>query len=273
MKLFFRACTTAIAGLILASCTGHAGDTDIRLKNKDDSLSFAVSMLISEDMPAKMVREKIDSTTVDDFIRGLRMAFPLEDTPENRAFINGIYAAVEAAEMLKKADEAIYPDENEKRVDRRLFLEGLVATASGNTGTMDAGTAKKYYHQQVFRSRSEQFMADNRQRPGVVTLESGVQYKIELMGKGDKASYSGIATCIFKGMYPNGATFTSSHGKAVDLTVSDLVPGLAEVLTTLPQGTRFKAYVPWDLGYGAKGGDGIAPYSTLVYDIEIVDVR
>lgn len=279
MKRLFKATAAGIffcasAGFMLAGCTGSEGcSADVTLNNGEDSLAYAASMLISERMPGMMAQEGIDSTTVDDFIRGMRTAFPTEDTPESRAFISGVFAAIEAAEMLESIDASIYPDEKGKKADRRIFLEGLVATASGDNSIMDCATATNYYNQRIFRARSEQFMADNRKRPGVVTLNSGVQYKIEHMGNGAKATRSGSATCIYKGTYPNGAVFATSRGEAVEMTISELTPGLAEVLMALPAGTRCKAYIPWEQAYGEKGKGNIAPYSALVYDLEIVSAR
>lgn len=280
MKRFLRTATAGILvctgmSLLPTGCMepGNNSTGNIGLRNEDDSLSYAVSMLISESMPAMMAQEGIDSTTVDDFIRGMRTAFPAEDTPESRAFTSGVFAAIEAAEMLDRANASIYPDEKGKTVDRKLFLEALVAMAAGDTRIMDAGTASAYYNQRIFRARSEQFMAGNKRRPGVVTCDSGVQYKIERMGNGAKATANGSATCIYKGTYPNGAVFASSRGEAVELRISELVPGLAELLMSLPSGTHCMAYIPWQQAYGEKGKDGIAPYSALVYDIEIVSAR
>lgn len=277
MRKSFKAFAFGIvltAGCALsAGCAGTGAGSNARLDNEEDSIAYAVSMLLSESIPEKMSEEGIDSTTLDEFIRGMRMAFPLDDTAEERAFLSGIYAAAEAANMLEQVDRSIYPDEMGKKVDRRVFLEGLIANASGNKEVMNNDFARAYYNTKIFRARSEQFIADNTKRPGVVTLPSGVQYKIEIQGKGEKNEYPDKVTCIYKGTFPNGAVFSSSQGKCVELDVDGLVPGLAEVLTTLPAGTRFKAYIPWNLAYGAKGSNSIPPYSALVYDIEIIETK
>jgi FKBP-type peptidyl-prolyl cis-trans isomerase FklB len=280
MKRFLKTTVSGLLfstgiSLLLIGCTAPDANStgNIELKNEDDSLSYAVSMFISERMPAMMAKEGIDSTTVDDFIRGMRTAFPAEDTPESRAFASGVFAAIEAAEMIDKINASIYPDEKEKSIDRKLFLEGMVAVAAADTEIMNTSTAADYYNQRIFRARSEQFIAGNSKRPGVVTLDSGVQYRIERLGKGAKATYNGRVTCIYKGMYPNGAVFASSRGEAVELKPGELVPGLAEVLMSLPEGTRCMAYIPWNMAYGEKGGDGVPPYSALVYDLEIVSAK
>ena len=255
----------------LCSCSSPSGE--VRLRNVDDSLSYAVSMLVSEDLPGMLVAEGIDSTTIDDFIRGVRAAFPLDDSPESRAYLNGVVVAVEAMDMLNRANKSIYPDGNDKKVDRKLFVEGIVAASKGDSEVMDMAFAIDFYNQHIFRARSEQFISENASRPGVVTLPSGVQYKVSVMGSGAKAGNDDTVKCIYKGTYPNGAVFDSSRGEAVDLEVASLVPGLAEVVMTLPAGTQCMVYVPWNLAYGAKGSGKISPYSALVYDIEIIDAK
>ena len=255
----------------LCSCSSPSGE--VRLRNVDDSLSYAVSMLVSEELPGMLAAEGVDSTTIDDFIRGVRAAFPLDDSPESRAYLNGVVVAVEAMDMLNRANKSIYPDGNDKKVDRKLFVEGIVAASKGDSEVMDMAFAIDFYNQHIFRARSEQFISENASRPGVITLPSGVQYKVSVMGSGAKAGNDDTVKCIYKGTYPNGAVFDSSRGEAVDLEVASLVPGLAEVVMTLPAGTQCMVYVPWNLAYGAKGSGKISPYSALVYDIEIIDAK
>lgn len=255
----------------LCSCSSPSGE--VRLRNVDDSLSYAVSMLVSEELPGMLAAEGIDSTTIYDFIRGVRAAFPLDDSPESRAYLNGVVVAVEAMDMLNRANKSIYPDGNDKKVDRKLFVEGIVAASKGDSEVMDMAFAIDFYNQHIFRARSEQFISENASRPGVITLPSGVQYKVSVMGSGAKAGNDDTVKCIYKGTYPNGAVFDSSRGEAVDLEVASLVPGLAEVVMTLPAGTQCMVYVPWNLAYGAKGSGKISPYSALVYDIEIIDAK
>ena len=255
----------------LCSCSSPSGE--VRLRNVDDSLSYAVSMLVSEELPGMLAAEGIDSTTIDDFIRGVRAAFPLDDSPESRAYLNGVVVAVEAMDMLNRANKSIYPDGNDKKVDRKLFVEGIVAASKGDSEVMDMAFAIDFYNQHIFRARSEQFISENASRPGVITLPSGVQYKVSVMGSGAKAGNDDTVKCIYKGTYPNGEVFDSSRGEAVDLEVASLVPGLAEVVMTLPAGTQCMVYVPWNLAYGAKGSGKISPYSALVYDIEIIDAK
>lgn len=254
---------------LFASCDKSLSNRKVELKNASDSISFAVSMLISEDMPVAMQELGINDETLADFIRGIKDVFPVDDSPEAVAYAQGVLIAASAMDMLERANRAIYPDDTINKVDRRMFLEGIIATAYGTGKTMTIEEAKDYYNSRVFRSVSDEFINKNKERPGVITLPSGLQYKIEKMGTGSVASYFDTVSCIYKGTYPNGAIFDSSRNDVVELQVRTLVKGLSEALTTLPVGTICKLYIPWELAYGKKGTRNIPPYSALVYDLEI----
>lgn len=262
----------AAAFASLLSCGSGVSDKKVQLANAGDSISFAVSMLISKDMPLAMSELGIDASTLDAFVRGLCDAFPVDDTPEARAYAHGVVMAASAMDMLERADKAIYPGDTVNKVDRKMFLEGLKASAYGSGKTMTSEEAVDYYNRRVFRSVSEEFIRNNKGRKGVKVLPGGVQYKIETLGNGEKAKYTDVVKCIYKGTYPNGAVFDTSRGEAVELEVKTLVPGLSQALMHLPVGTVCKVYIPWEQGYGAKGTRSIAPYSALVYDLEIVGI-
>lgn len=255
--------------LLLSSCNNGISDRKVELKNASDSISFAVSMLIAEDMPVAMNELGIDESTLPAFLRGIKDAFPADESPEAVAYARGVLMAASAMDMLERADNAIYPDDTINKVDRKMFLEGLIATAYGTDRTMSVQYAKEYYNQRVFRNASDEFIKRNKERRGVVTLPSGLQYRIEEMGTGATAGYYDTVNCIYKGSFPNGAMFDSSRGEVVELQVRTQIQGLAEALITLPVGTVCKLYIPWELAYGEKGTRSIPPYSALVYDLEI----
>lgn len=269
ISLFLIAAAVAVWAF-LPSGDNAVGDRRVELENASDSISFAVAMLVSQDMPYAMAEYGIDSTTIGAFVRGIQDAFPVDDSPEAKAYVHGLLVAASAMEMLPRADEAIYPGDTVNKVDRRMFLLGLAATAYGTGKTMTTKQAIEYYNHRVFRSVSEEFIRNNRERPGIVELPSGLQYKIEGMGTGKKATFNDTVECIYKVAYPNGVLVATSKGLPERLVVREQLPGLAEALMQLPAGTKCKLYLPWQLGYGAEAPERIAPYSALVYDLEIV---
>ena len=259
---------TVLLSSLFVACN-QVQDRKVELKNDSDSISFAVGMLVSEKMPATMRELGIDEKTLQPFLQGVCDAFPVDDSPEALAYAQGVLMAASAMEMLDFADEAIYPDDTVNSVNRRMFLEGIVATAYATGKTMTMNEATEYYNRRIFRSKSEEFISKSKERPGVVVLPSGLQYKIEQMGNGAVAGYYDIVSCVYKGTYPNGALFDTTRGEAVELEVAALVPGFAEALMTLPAGTVCKLYIPWELAYGEAGTNVVPPYSALVYDLEI----
>ena len=271
-----RSCKISVLSLLLiflfTSCANDLPDRKVELKTADDSISFAVSMLVSEDMPVAMEELGINDNTLPAFLRGIKDAFPADESPEAVAYAQGVLMAASAMDMLERADNAIYPDDTSKKVNRKMFLEGLIATAYGTGKTMTTKDAKDYYNRRVFRAASDEFIAKNKERRGVTVLSSGLQYKIEEMGRGDTATIYDTVSCIYKGSFPNGAVFDSSRGEATELQVRTLISGLAQALTTLPVGTKCKLYIPWELAYGSKGTHSVPPYSALVYDLEIVGI-
>ena len=259
---------TVLLSFLFVACN-QVQDRKVELKNDSDSISFAVGMLVSEKMPATMRELGIDEKTLQPFLQGVCDAFPVDDSPEALAYAQGVLMAASAMEMLDFADEAIYPDDTVNSVNRRMFLEGIVATAYATGKTMTMNEATEYYNRRIFRSKSEEFINKSKERPGMVVLPSGLQYKIEQMGNGAVAGYYDIVSCVYKGTYPNGALFDTTRGEAVELEVAALVPGFAEALMTLPAGTVCKLYIPWELAYGEAGTNVVPPYSALVYDLEI----
>lgn len=272
------------AGLFLAPREGApketAGDVElptgnergVYLANAQDSMSYAVSMMVASDMPRAIRELGITDSTIDNFVKGLCDAFPADESPEAVAYAQGVVVGASAMEMLDEANAVIYHSDTTKRVDNRIFLEGLKTVAYGKNYIMTPRAAYDYYNSTVFRLPSEEFIARNSTRNGVETLSSGVQVKIEHAGSGDTALLGSTVGYIYKASFINGNTFESSRGEVCEAKVSEMLPGLTEVFTILPVGTKCKAYLPWQLAYGAMGSNVVPPYSAIVYDIEIVKI-
>lgn len=241
------------------------------LATAEDSLSYAVSIMVASEMPRAMQELGITADTRDEFIKGLVNAFPADASPEALAYAHGVVIGASAMEMLDEANYAIQQSDSTKRVDRHIFLDGLKAMASGDA-KMSPAQARDYYYSIVFRLPSEEFIKKNSTRGGVVTLDGGVQVKVEREGTGEKPSQNDIVAYIYKASYINGNSFDSSRGEVVKARVNSLLPGLSAALTSLPVGTKCKLYLPWQQAYGSQGSDRVPPYSAIVYDLEIVNI-
>ena len=264
-----------LVGLLFVPRAAKVQDDSATAKSvvaEDDSLSFAVGMLVARDTPRAIKELGISDAEIGDFVKGLTDAFPVDGSPQAIAYARGVVIGATAMEMLEEAEYLISLSDTTKKVSKQMFLEGVKATVVGDGFMMTLDQAYNYYNGIVFRRPSEEFIAKNALRNGIETLPGGVQVKIERAGTGETASLRSTVGYIYKASYINGKLAESSRGEVVEAVVGSLSSGLAQVFTTLPVGTKCKAYIPWQLAYGARGSNNVPPYSALVYDIEIVEI-
>ena len=125
------------------------------------------------------------------------------------------------------------------------------------------------------KEAGEQFLNDNKSKEGVVTLESGLQYKVISTGNGAIPKSSDTVKCHYEGRLINGAVFDSSirRGEPAEFPVNGVIPGWIEALTLMPVGSKWELTIPHNLAYGERGaGASIPPFSTLVFDVELLEI-
>lgn len=119
------------------------------------------------------------------------------------------------------------------------------------------------------------FLSDNRQRPGVKTLPSGLQYEILTEGTGPKPAMNDTVSCNYKGTFIDGTEFDNSYktGKPVSFAVTGVIQGWTEALLMMPVGSKWKVYVPYQLGYGPADYFSIPGGSALIFEMELVSIK
>ena len=125
------------------------------------------------------------------------------------------------------------------------------------------------------RAEGEAFLAENKKKSGVVVLPSGLQYEVLTEGKGKKPAATDRVQCHYHGTLINGEVFDSSieRGEPAVFGVSQVIPGWVEALQLMPEGSKWRLFIPSDLAYGENGAGGkIAPNSTLKFDVELFKV-
>jgi FKBP-type peptidyl-prolyl cis-trans isomerase FklB len=126
------------------------------------------------------------------------------------------------------------------------------------------------------KREGEAFLAENAKKPGVLTLPSGLQYKVITEGKGKRPSASSTVTTQYRGRLIDGTEFDSSykHGQPAVFPVSGVIKGWTEALQLMTEGSKWELYVPSHLAYGESGAGGvIPPNATLVFEIELLSVK
>ena len=123
--------------------------------------------------------------------------------------------------------------------------------------------------------RGESFLAENAKREGVQTTASGLQYQVVKMGEGAKPVASDKVKVHYEGFLIDGKKFDSSidRGNPTEFTLNRVIKGWTEGLQLMPVGSKFTFYIPYNLAYGAQGaGNVIPPYSTLIFEVELLDI-
>jgi FKBP-type peptidyl-prolyl cis-trans isomerase len=120
----------------------------------------------------------------------------------------------------------------------------------------------------------EAFLAANKSKEGVVTLPSGLQYKILTQGNGPKPTASDMVTVNYRGTFVNSTEFDSSYkrGQPASFQVSGVIKGWTEALELMPVGSKWQLFIPPDLAYGESGRPGIPPNATLIFEVELLSI-
>jgi FKBP-type peptidyl-prolyl cis-trans isomerase FklB len=125
------------------------------------------------------------------------------------------------------------------------------------------------------RKKGEAFLAENKNREGVVTLASGMQYKVIKAGDGKTPTDANSVECRYRGTLLDGTEFDATDpGKTATLKLTQLIPGWKEALKLMPEGSKWQLYIPSQLAYGPRGvGSDIGPNETLVFEVELLAVK
>jgi FKBP-type peptidyl-prolyl cis-trans isomerase FklB len=129
---------------------------------------------------------------------------------------------------------------------------------------------------QINRKKGEEFLAENKKKPGVKTTASGLQYLVLKEGTGKKPELNDSVVCHYHGTLIDGTVFDSSvdRGKPASFPVSGVIPGWTEVLQLMKEGSKWRVFIPSDLAYKQRGSPPqIGPNETLIFEIELLQVK
>lgn len=153
-------------------------------------------------------------------------------------------------------------------VNKELFLKG------GRMSPREKAAVAKAEMAETNQQVGNDFLASNQAKPGVVSLASGVQYRVLRAGNGKKPTEQSIIRCRYKGTLTDGTQFDKSDDKKPSsMHVDGLLPGLKEAVKLMPTGSKWEIVVPPQLAYGTFGNRGVGPNAVLIYDMEILGIR
>ena len=176
-------------------------------------------------------------------------------------------------------------------LDIETFVQGVRDAVEGKAPLMtdeEIGTLLSEYQREQQQKQLEKvkqlseenkqtgmnFLSENKNKEGVVTLESGLQYKVIQEGKGIQPGPADTVKVHYTGTLINGQVFDSSveRGQPVSFPVNGVIAGWTEALQLMPEGSKWQLFIPSDLAYGSNGNRSIGPNETLLFDVELLEV-
>jgi len=220
----------------------------LTLTTPKQKTSYALGMKIGSDLTRQKVSDFVDPAIT---ARGLRDALA-----GNKALLT---------EDQEKA--ALMQLQTDVRAKQQALMQAAQAQAQ-------AAQAKAREADAPTRKAGDDFLAANKGKDGVVTLPSGMQYKILTAGTGPKPTASDTVTCNYRGTLIDGTEFDSStkDGGPQSFPVGQVIKGWTEALQLMPVGSKWQLVIPSDLAYGDQGRPGIPPGATLVFEVELLSI-
>ena len=259
----------------------------VSLITASDSVSYAAGMAMTNGLiPFLKNQYGVDEAFMDHFIEGFEKAMKDGVDDPIKAFGAGIQIAAMVQDRMipgEKAKFAGTPDS----LQTSLFCKGFIAALKKDTTLFKSSEAESLYEKrqaaieeaknEANKKAGEQFLEENKMKEGVITSTSGLQYKVLTEGHGDIATANDKVTVKYEGKLIDGTVFDSSYERTPDtmtFSPNQVIKGWTEALTIMPAGSKWQLFIPYYLAYGErKAGDKIAPYSTLIFTVEVISVE
>lgn len=287
-KLFFGAMMMAFAAATFVSCGNSTPKAD--LKDEVDTLSYAMGMAQTQGLKEYLSdRLQIDTAYMDDFIKGLNDGANAGDDKKKAAYYAGIQIGQQISnQMVKGINHEVFGNDSTKTISLKNFMAGFVSGTTGKKGLMTIEQAARVAQEKMVSIKAkamekqygpnkvagEKFLAANKKKPGVVTLPSGVQYKVIKEGNGPMPKDTSMVKVQYEGKTIDGNVFDSSYkrGEPVSLRANQVIKGWTEALVHMPVGSVWEVYIPQNLAYGEREQGQIKPFSVLIFKIELVSL-
>ena len=285
-KIVLFAAIAAATGL--ASCTAQAPKAN--LKSEIDSLSYMMGVTNTQglsDFAAQ--RLGVDSANYADFVRGIQDGIHKANNKE-KAYIAGVQIGQQVGgDMFDNINLQLFGNDSTQTLSKDNFLAGFIAAVK-NGAVASVEDARNYVetHTDAIKAKALEakygenkaagikFLEENKTKEGVVTTESGLQYKVIKAGNGEIPTKESSVKVNYKGTLIDGTEFDSSYKRNAPATfrADQVIKGWTEALTMMPVGSKWELYIPQELAYGSRETGGlIKPFSTLIFEVELLEIE
>ena len=248
------------------------------LANQNDSLNYAFGYLNGNEVA--MYVFALDSTGE---MRKEFIAYINKGLKSNITNPQIVHMGEQIGKSIKEQEAVGLIGEPSLATDFTLIKQGFINGLLGSTEQWNSDDAGQYIQNTMAsikygssKEEGEKFLVENALREGVITTPSGLQYEIIKKGKGKKTpTATDVVKVHYHGTLINGTVFDSSvdRNEPISFALTQVIPGWTEGLQLMTVGSKYKFYIPQELGYGSQQAGSIPPYSPLIFEVELLDIE
>ena len=250
----------------------------VTLANQNDSLNYAFGYLNGNEVAMYVFALDTTGEMRKEFITYINKGLKSNTTNPQVVSIGE-----QIGKSIKEQEAVGLIGEPSLATDFALIKQGFINGLLGSTEQWNSDDAGQYIQNTMAsikygssKEEGEKFLAENALREGVITTPSGLQYEIIKKGKGKKTpTATDVVKVHYHGTLINGTVFDSSvdRNEPISFALTQVIPGWTEGLQLMTVGSKYKFYIPQELGYGSQQAGSIPPYSTLIFEVELLDIE
>jgi len=249
----------------------------IALESFNDSINYAFGVMNGSEIASYVLANDTTGEGFDEFIEAVNKGLKSNvNNPQIVAMGEQIGKTIKDQEANGLVGVA------ELTTDFELIKQGFINGLYQDETQFTAQAAGEYIQNAIAelkyganKAAGEKFLEENKLKDGVITTESGLQYEVITMGKGAKPSATDKVKVHYHGTLIDGTVFDSSveRGEPITFGLNQVIAGWTEGVQLMPVGSKFRFYIPQELGYGAREAGSIPAYSTLIFEVELLGIE
>lgn len=249
----------------------------VALKSLNDSINYAFGLINGSDIAMYVLLDDTLGAKQTTLIKHINKA--MKEKVHNPQLKN---MGEQIGKSIKEQEANGLINEPSLTTDFALIKQGFINSLLGDESQFDGPSAGEYIQSTLdnikygaVKEQGEKFLEENKLKEGVTVTESGLQYEVLKMGKGKRPVATDKVKVHYHGTLIDGTVFDSSvdRGEPIVFGLNQVIAGWTEGVQLMPVGSKFRFYIPQELGYGSRAAGSIPPYSTLIFEVELLGIE